>query len=77
MSAEYERLKKILQEYEGVIMGPIERRAQSISWAYGQIALTSPYRDATPEQLATLRAQCGAAHDKIHPDWEIEYLFRD
>ena len=65
MIDEYERLKKILQEANRV-MGPWERRAQGISFAYGNLALMSKYTEGTEDDLWRLRLMCAKAYDKRH-----------
>lgn len=39
-------------------MTDAEKREQRADWTYGQMACMSKYANATPEELAELRAMC-------------------
>jgi hypothetical protein len=68
-SNERKELNGLLDAAEGHVMSNSERRAQAISFTYGQLALMSEYKDASKDELQALRDMCTATVDKMHPEW--------
>ena len=56
MSLTYEQIVEALRGLPP--MTEAERQEQRADWAYGQMACMSRYANATPEELAELRAMC-------------------
>lgn len=62
-------IEKMLDRYDELVevarklpeMTEDEKNEQRASWAYGQMALTRAYHNATPEELCALRVMCRKA----------------
>lgn len=55
---------KLYAAVRQVEMDEAEKREQTINFAFGQMALTRDYRDASPEKLRELRAMCEEVYDE-------------
>lgn len=56
-------LAELIRKCASIEITPEMRRAQAISFAFGNLALMYKYDNATTEELAALKQQCTDAYD--------------